>query len=154
MTADRMLETEALDVVAYLNRAGLLQAMTGQAAVWRDALWGVRYPDAIEACRALARRPGVVQLKPGDLLFEVRKLRAGRIGNRVPPAPPVELSAEAGARFGRVYLRALGDGATDAEADAVACRMAGAVREVVPVADPGRLRELLAAATLDVPKGD
>lgn len=149
-----MTEEHAALVVAYLNRAGLLQAMTGQAAVWRDALWGVRYEDAVEACRELARRPGVVQLKPGDLLFEVRKLRAGRIGNRRPPAPPVELDAADDAKFGRVYLRALGDGGTEAEADAVACRVLGVERGALPPADPGRLRELLAGATMPVPEGD
>jgi hypothetical protein len=149
-----MTEEHAALVVAYLNRAGLLQAMTGQAAVWRDALWGVRYSDAIEACRALARRPGVVQVKPGDLLFEVHLLRKGRIGNRRPPAPPVELSAEADAEFGRVYVRALGDGATEAEADAVACAVAGVERGQLPAPAPGRLRELLAGATMPIPEGD
>jgi hypothetical protein len=149
-----MSNQEALALTTYLVRAGMLQPVSGQAAVWRDALAGVRYEDAQEAVRALARRPGVVLVKPGDLLFEVHKLRASRIGGRRPPAPPVELSPEADAEFGRVYVRALGDGASEAEADAAACAAAGVVRGVLPAPEPGRLRELLAGMQrTDEPEG-
>ena len=141
-------QEQATGVVAYLNRAGLLQAVEGAGAVWRDALWGVRFEDAQEGCRALVRRAGGPRfVVPGDLLAEVRKLRAGRIGNRVPPAPPVELPAEAQAEFGRVYLRALGDGASETEADAAACRALGVVRGQLPPADLPRLRALMAGKT-------
>lgn len=153
MTRRDMGHAEATNVVAYLNRAGMLQAMEGQAAVWKDALWGVRYADAMEACRELVRRPGVVQVKPGDLLLEVRKVRAARRGNRVPPAPPLELPADAQLAFGRAYMRALGDGASEAEADAAACHVVGAVREAI-TPDPGRLKELLASVTFKAPEGD
>jgi hypothetical protein len=150
-----MTEEHAALVVAYLNRAGLLPAMTGQAAVWRDALWGVRYADAVEACRALARQPDrVAYVKPGDVLREVRKLRADRIGNRRPPAPPVPLDPVEDLAFGRVYMLALGDGATEADADAAACAAAGVERGALPPANPGRLRELLAGASLDADGGD
>jgi hypothetical protein len=137
-------------LVAYLNRAGLVIAVEGQAAVWHDALWGIRYEDALEACRQLARRPGGSRfMVPGDLLVEVRKVRNARIGNRVPPAPPDELPAEAQAEFGRAYLRALGDGLTETQADQAACAVAGVVRDRVGPADPGRLRALLAGVLKD-----
>jgi hypothetical protein len=146
-------QEQAVGIVGYLNRAGLLQAVEGAGAVWRDALWGVRFEDAQEGCRALVRRAGGPRfVVPGDLLFEVRKIRAGRIGNRVPPAPPGDLPAEAQAEFGRVYLRALGDGASETEADAAACRWAGVVREAIKPGDPARLRELL-AGSLKTPEG-
>lgn len=145
MTGRELSNTEAAGVVAYLNRAGLLPALVGQAAVWRDALWGVRFPDAQEACRVLARQPDrVAYVKPGDVLREVRKLRADRIGGRRPPAPPEPLDPAADLAFQRAYLVALGDGATEADADAAACAAVGVVRGQLPAANPGRLRELLA----------
>jgi hypothetical protein len=146
-------QEQAVGIVGYLNRAGLLQAVEGAGAVWRDALWGVRFEDAQEGCRALVRRAGGPRfVVPGDLLFEVRKIRAGRIGNRVPPAPPGNLPEGAWAVFGREYVRALGDGLSEADADAAACRAVGVVREAVEPADPARLRELLGGA-LKTPEG-
>jgi hypothetical protein len=139
-----MTHEQASNIVAYLNRAGLLIAMDGQAAVWHDALWGIRYQDAMEATRNLARRPGGAHfLVPGDLLAEVRKIRAGRIGNRRPPAPPEQLEPEQDLRFQRAYLLALGDGESENTADRAACEAVGVLRGEIPYADPGRLRELL-----------
>jgi hypothetical protein len=145
-----MTHEQAALVVTYLNRAGMIQAMEGQAAVWRDALYGVCYEDAIEACRELVRRAGVVQVKPGDLLAEVRLIRRARIGNRVAPAPPVELPPARDAQFCRAFLRALGDGADEDQADAQACRAVGVVRGELPEADPGRLAALMAASVRGV----
>lgn len=143
-----MSQTEALGLVAYLNRAGLLPAMEGQAAVWQDALWDVRAPDAMEAARRLVRQPGrVAYVKPGDVLAEVRKVRADRIGGRRPPAPPAPVEPLADLEFQRVYLVALGDGATEADADAAACRALGLVRGQLPPADLPRLRALMAGKT-------
>lgn len=144
-----MTNEQAVGLVAYLNRAGLLIAMEGQAAVWKDALWDVAHADAQEACRLLVRE-GVPErfARPVDLLRTVRKIRRARIGDRVPPAPPVELPAAAGLAFHRAYLRALGDGAAEEMADAVACRSVGVVREVLagPSRDPRELIEATAAA--------
>lgn len=143
-----MSQTEALGLVAYLNRAGLLPAMEGQAAVWQDALWDVRAPDAMEAARRLVRMPDrVAYVKPGDVLREVRKVRADRIGGRRPPAPPEPLDPLRDLEFQRVYLVALGDGATEADADAAACRAVGQVRGQLPPADLPRLRALMAGKT-------
>ena len=148
MSGRGMTQTEALGLVAYLNRAGMLPAMEGQAAVWKDALWDVRAPDAMEAARRLVRQPDrVAYVKPGDVLREVRKLRADRIGGRRPPAPPEPLEPVRDLEFQRVYLLALGDGATEVEADAVACSALGQVRGQLPPANLPRLRALMAGKT-------
>lgn len=149
-----MSHEEAVNVVAYLNRGGLLIASEGQPAVWRDALWGVRYADAQEACRVLVREGGTRDrfATPADLLRAVRRIRGARIKDRVPPAPPVPLPAAAELEFGRAYLRALGDGATEEEADAAACRVAQVVRVQVEAGPVPDLRELVEA--LKVPGED
>lgn len=142
-----MTHEQAAYLVAYLNRAGLLIAMEGQAAVWHDVLWGIRYEDAMDAARNLARRPGGAHLLvPGDLVAEVRKVRGARIGNRRPPAPPVQLPPDQDLTFQRVYLMALGDGQSENVADAAACEAVGQVRQELPPADPGRLKALLAGS--------
>jgi hypothetical protein len=146
----RMTQEQALSLVAYLNRAGMLQAMEGQAAVWRDALEGVRYLDAQEAARSLVRRPGLHWLSPGDLLAEVRAIRKARIADRVVPAPPVELDVDTEFRFRRAYLAALGDGASEPQADAEACKAVGVTRTQAPAANAGRLRKVLEAAAQSI----
>ncbi|AYN57522.1 hypothetical protein PBI_CORAL_47 [Arthrobacter phage Coral] len=151
-----MTQEQAVTLVAYLNRAGLVIAMEGQAAVWRDALYGVRFEDAQEAARELVRAGAVRErfATPADLYRAVKKLRAGRIGGRVPPAPPVPLDPAGEMVFGRAYLWALGSGASEDEADAVACKRVGVVREVLegPGRDPRELIEATAAA-LQRPEG-
>jgi hypothetical protein len=141
-----MTQEQATFLVTYLNRAGLVIAMEGQGAVWHDALWGVRYEDGMEAVRNIVRRPRTGLISPGDVLAEVRKVRAARIGNRVPPAPPGDIPAEAQMDFHRAYMQALGDGADEDQADQAACRTVGASREALPPADPGRLKALLAGS--------
>lgn len=149
-----MTQEQAVTLVAYLNRAGLLIAMEGQAAVWRDALYGVRFEDAQEAARELVRGGAVRErfATPADLFRAVKKLRAGRIGGRVPPAPPVPLDPAGEMLFGRTYLWALGNGADEGQADAVACKRVGVVREAItgPVRD---VRALVEGAALKSPEG-
>lgn len=142
-----MTQEQALTLVAYLNRAGLVLAMEGQAAVWQDALYGVRFEDAQEAAREMVRGGAVKErfATPADLYRAVKRLRASRIGGRVAPAPPVPLDAAGELLFGRSYLWALGSGAGEEEADAVACKRVGLVRELT--AGPRRnAAEIQAAA--------
>lgn len=146
-----MTQEQAVTLVAYLNRAGLVIAMEGQAAVWRDALYGVRFEDAQEAARELVR--GGIRERfatPADLYRAVKKLRAGRIGGRVPPAPPVPLDPAAEMLFARAYLWALGSGATEEQADETACKRVGVVREALegPVRD---VRALIEGSALKSP---
>lgn len=139
-----MTQEQAVTLVAYLNRAGLVIAMEGQAAVWRDALYGVRFEDAQEAAREMVRA-GIRErfATPADLYRAVRKLRSSRIGGRVPPAPPEPLDPAGEMLFARSYLWALGSGATEEQADAAACKRVGVVREAIegPVRDVRALIE-------------
>lgn len=152
-----MTQEQAVAVVAYLNRAGVLIAMEGQAAVWRDALYRVRYADAIEACRDLVREGAVKErfATPADVLRAVRRIRNKRLADSVPPAPPVALDVAADLRFRRAWLEAVGDGATEEQADGYACRVVGVVRavEAGPVRDPRELIEQTAAAMTSPAEG-
>lgn len=148
-----MTQEQAVTLVAYLNRAGLVLAMEGQAAVWRDALYGVRFEDAQEAARQMVRE-GIRErfATPADLYRAVRKLRSGRIGGRVPPAPPVPLDPAGEILFARTYLWALGSGATEEQADAAACKRLDVVREALE--GPARdVRALIEGAALKSPEG-
>lgn len=122
-----MTREEVHKVLTYLVKAGKLQPVEGQTAVWSDVLAGVRYVDAIEACRALARSDRE-WVSAGDVLGEVRRLRRARIGNREAPAPPPNLSAAEYVAWRRAYYDALGDGDDVETADDRACATIGARR--------------------------
>jgi hypothetical protein len=145
-----MTQEQAVQVVAYLNRAGVLLAMEGQAAVWRDALYRVRYQDAVDGCRELVREGAIKErfATPADVLRAVRRIRNKRLADSVPPAPPVALDVGADLRFRRAWLEAVGDGATEEQADGYACGVVGVVRAIEsgPVRDPRKLIEKTAAS--------
>jgi len=156
MSGRGMTQEEAVNVVAYLNRAGVLLAMEGQAAVWRDALYNVRYQDAVDGCREMVREGAIKErfAVPADVLRAVRKIRNKRLADAVPPAPPVPLDVAGELRFRRAWLRALGDGATEAQADGYACGVVGVVRAIEsgPVRDTRKIVEATAAA-VKLPEG-
>lgn len=150
-----MNRAETAEVVAYLNRAGMVWAVEGMVEVWHDALGDQRVEDVQQACRDLVRsaarseRTGNRNVTPGEVFGQVRRIRAARIGGRLVPAPPEAVgdSAEAQIRFHREYLRALGDGAEPEQADAVACRAVGARRPAGEVtADPERVQAMIEGA--------
>ncbi len=87
-----MNQTETVNVLAALNRAGLVRVVEGQAAVWADALQSVRYPDAVEAARRMiaTRTSENRWVTPGDLRAEIRSLRAARLTAVPPPLPAVD----------------------------------------------------------------
>lgn len=124
---------EALSVVTYLNRAGLVRTVDGAAAVWADALHDVRIEDAQAACREIVRADmGEGRyVTPGRLASVVRRIRAARIGDAVPPPPPPEVADDPQAQIAhqRAFWRALGDTGDPDMADDVACRRIGARRE-------------------------
>lgn len=72
-----MNRTEAAGIVAYLNRAGLVGAMEGQAAVWADALHDVAYADAQRVVRAMVRTRTSRErwVTPGDVTAAVAQAR-------------------------------------------------------------------------------
>lgn len=116
-----MNQTEAVTVVTYLNRAGLLHAMEGQGAVWADALEYVRFEDARDVARDLARtRRGADRwVTPGDIIDGASRLRASRVNGRTPPPPPPCIPHDnpmAQIAWTRTVTRHLADGLTDAEA--------------------------------------
>lgn len=120
-----MKQTEAVTVVTYLNRAGLLHAMEGQGAVWADALEFVRFEDARDVARDLARtRRGADRwVTPGDIIDGASRLRASRVNGRTPPPPPPciphdNVAAQIG--WQRTVTRHLADGLDDGAATAAA----------------------------------
>lgn len=116
-----MNQTEAVKIVAYLNRAGLLHAMEGQGAVWADALEYVKFEDAQNVAREFARtRRGADRwVTPGDIIDHAARLRASRVNGRTPPPPPPCIPHDnVPAQIGwiRAVTRHLADGLTDDEA--------------------------------------
>lgn len=120
-----MNQTEAASIVAYLNRAGLLWAMEGQAAVWADALADVSFVTAQEVVRDMAatRTSGGRSVVPGDVRESVRLLRHSRTKDMRTPEPPEALEGDPRREieWQRVYRTAIGDGQNETQADSTAC---------------------------------
>lgn len=139
-----MIQTEAASLVAYLNRAGLLWAMEGQAAVWADALVDVSYVTAQEVVRSMAatRTSGSRSVVPGDVREAVRIVRHDRTKDVTAPNPPQELDGHPGREktWRLAYMQAIGDGQTPEQADDTACKATRVVRAVIePAPRPLRL---------------
>ena len=150
---------EAASIVAYLNRAGLLGAMEGQAAVWADALEDVPALTAQLVVRDMARTRTSVQrwVTPGDVaaaVADIRKANLARIGT--PPAPPESIDPDDTAKqltWTRAWIAAKGDGHEDAQADGIACTAVGVTRPVAVIA-PRPVAALVeqAARTTRIPR--
>lgn len=130
-----MNNTEAVALIGYLNRAGLVGAMEGQGAVWADALSDITVNDAQEVARGLARNRTSAErwVTPGDIRSGARSVRAARLLQAerdsallLPPPSTDDVRAEV--EWTRAYRRALGDGCTAEEADARACQVSRLVR--------------------------
>lgn len=127
-----MTPIEALELVTYLNRAGLLKVVTGTSDVWADVLSHTSAEDATAAARKIAsertnENPWVV---PGDVLAAVRVIRDSRIHavlQGAEPAPPDVLVDDVTAynNWRRSFNRALGDGLVLHDAEVVAAKAAG-----------------------------
>lgn len=119
---------ETHNVLTYLVTAGKVQPLDGQAGVWHDALAGIRYEDAIAACRAVAASDKT-WVTPGTVQAEVRRIRRERIGNATPPPPPPDVTdPRAQIAYQRAWYAAVGDGQAPEAADAAACAQIGAQR--------------------------
>ena len=68
-----MNQQQAVQIITYLNRAGLVGAMEGQAAVWADALADIEFEAAQAAARALTRTRLSTErwVTPGDVRAKV-----------------------------------------------------------------------------------
>lgn len=130
---------EAASVVAYLNRAGLVGAMEGQAAVWSDALEDVSYPTAREVVRQMAAARTSTQrwVTPGDVRDAVAKIRKARTADIRTPEPPTTIDADdtrSQIAWTRAYIAAIGDGLSEEVADLTACEQLGVTRPAIEVA--------------------
>jgi len=130
-----MENTEAVALVGYLNRAGLVGAMEGQGAVWADALSDITANDAQEVARGLARNRTSAErwVTPGDIRSGARSVRSARLvqaerDSALLLPPPATDDVRAEVEWTRAYRRALGDGQTAEDADAQACRVSRLVR--------------------------
>jgi len=146
-----MNQAEALTLVSYLNRAGLLQALEGQAPVWADALDDVNSTDAQVAARAIAKTTAR-WITPGDIRLQVASIRRERTARIETPQPPPTIPADDVARqitWQREYIRAIGDGLTEDAADVVACAAVGVTRplEISTHRPVDQLVEQVAATT-------
>ncbi|MBD7980041.1 hypothetical protein [Oerskovia merdavium] len=136
-----MNEPEALNILMYLNRAGLIRMMEDQGAVWADILQNVAFKDAEAAAREIARTRLSTDrwVVPGDILALVNKTR-NRYYNQIPPAlrevPELEAFKVADRpwenahprqyhTFSMTYTRALTDGLDPQAALDIACERAG-----------------------------
>jgi hypothetical protein len=150
-------QTEAMSIVAYLNRAGLVGAMNGQGAVWADALADVSYATAQEVARGMARERTSDRrwVTPGDVAAEVARVRRARVAAMPSPQPPEELDGVPAREIAwtRAYVAAIGDGQDEATADATACRAAGVTRAAVEaVHRPVTALVAQAAKTTHIPR--
>lgn len=95
-----MIVSEAVSLIAYLNRAGLVGAVEGGGAVWADALEDIAFPDAQHAARELVRTRTSDQrwVVPGDIRAAVKRHRATAAieaadPDAVPDADPADVRA-------------------------------------------------------------
>lgn len=145
-----MNQTEAQTLVTYLNRAGMLQALEGQAPVWADALDDIAFPDAIESARALAKT-SARWTTPGDIRVGVKALRNRRIDAMDHIDPPECIDpADTGRLIAwrREVNASVGAGMTSAQADVVACRVLRITRRDA-IAAPRPVPELVAQVASD-----
>lgn len=129
---------EALKIVTVLNRAGLLWAMEGQAAVWAMALEDVSYATAQEVVQDMAstRTSTARSVTPGDIRESVRVARHTRTARMSTPQPPETLDGDWKRErdWTRNYIKNVGDGLSETEADTKACRNLGVTRPQIETA--------------------
>lgn len=103
--------TEAVTLCRYVKAACPQQAideLTPRA--WSDLLAGIRFEDAQEAARNLARRQPFVA--PSEIIVEAKRIRAVRIRAHGDPIPPAGLDPAAEIVWRQDAWRRIGDGET------------------------------------------
>ncbi len=137
-----MLATETTQIVTRLNLSGLLPVRDpAMVAVWHEDIGHLEYPLALEAARWLAHNRGSAaygSVKPADLLDAVNRVRRERVSEALGgpeaslPLPPREIDPDDVSRYlawQQAWVQAAGDGRTAAEAEVLADRALGVVRE-------------------------
>lgn len=119
-----MNESQALAIVTWLNRAGLLWAMENQAEVWADALGDIHPETGLLAAKEIARTRTSDQraITPGDVRKHVETIRVRRLQGVETGHPPSELAdrPKDHARWLKLRNWQIGNGLTPELADAYA----------------------------------
>lgn len=146
---------EAVGILTYLNRAGLVGVMEDASLVWADALRDVPYATAQEVVREMTRERTSVErwVTPGDVYVRVRQIRTQRLKDAQRAGltryqPPEELDGDPRREiaWSKAYDDAIGDGLTPAEADQHACQLLAVTRREIGPDVHGRVRDLIDGA--------
>lgn len=83
---------EVVQLLTYLDRAGVIRFVEGSDLVWGDAIGDLAAGDAMTAARDLVRsRTGDQRwVTPADIRDGVRRIRAGRLAVGPAPCPTVD----------------------------------------------------------------
>lgn len=101
------------------------------AQAWHAVVGDLRFDDCREAVIAHYRDSSAT-LMPADLRVRVKQVRKDRIGDKVAPLPPVDPDdVERYAQWQQAWVRAVGDGLTDDEAERSADMQLGVQREAI-----------------------
>ncbi|MGP9682052.1 hypothetical protein [Brachybacterium sp. AOP3-A1-3] len=121
--------------------------------VWQQVLEPLDYATAEKGVLELARDPGLVAIRPGDI-FQATKRVMRRNLDRADIAaiePPDDIDTNTTLAWRRALVRALGRGAETAAARAEADHAVGARRRTLGPAEPRDVRALIAGTTKETP---
>lgn len=121
--------------------------------VWQQVLEPLDYATAEKGVLELARDPGLVAIRPGDI-FQATKRVMRRNLDRADIAaiePPDDIDTNTTLSWRRALVRALGRGAETAAARAEADHAVGARRRTLGPAEPRDVRALIAGSTKETP---
>lgn len=121
--------------------------------VWQQVLEPLDYATAEKGVLELARDPGLVAIRPGDI-FQATKRVMRRNLDRADIAaiePPDDIDTNTTLAWRRALVRALGRGAETAAARAEADQAVGARRRVIGPAEQRDVRALIEGTTKETP---
>lgn len=121
--------------------------------VWLQVLEPLDYATAEKGVLELARDPGLVAIRPGDI-FQATKRVMRRNLDRADIAaiePPDDIDTNTTLAWRRALVRALGRGAETAAARAEADQAVGARRRTLGPAEQRDVRALIAGSTQETP---
>ena len=100
---------------------------------WQELLANISLPNALDALNEHRRNSPGVYLEPGHILAGARLARNRNLDRMKTPEPPETLEGIPAREIGwqQTYRRLIGDGMTEAEADAQACAEHGVTRPAI-----------------------